>query len=69
MDNKKSHKADSPGNQHSLISAIRDKYDGTHTSSENSFCQIYVPKTGPGAQGEVLIIIQSKLVADNIVPF
>ena len=40
--------------QHSLVSAIRDKYDDTTTTNDDSFCQIFVPKSGPGAQGEIL---------------
>ena len=40
--------------QHSLVSAIRDKYEETTTTNDDSFCQIFVPKSGPGAQGEIL---------------
>ena len=37
-------------NNHSLVDAIKKKYEGGHSEEEDSFCQIYVPKKGPGAQ-------------------
>ena len=37
---------------HSLVSAIRDKYEGIQPCSGNGVCQIYIPKNGPGAKGK-----------------
>ena len=45
-------------NNHSLVEAIKKKYEDNHTGDEDSFIQIYVPKKGPGAQahGEGAVI-------------
>ena len=43
------------GNRHSLVDAIKKKYEEGQTEEEDSFIQIYVPKKGPGAQGKVFI--------------
>ena len=58
-------------NRHSLVDAIKKKYEEGQTEEEDSFIQIYVPKKGPGAQAQgtqfpVLIFFQSRREKTNV---
>lgn len=50
---------------HSLVSAIRDKYEGIQPCSGNGVCQIYIPKNGPGAKGCKDYVAPPRLSVDN----
>ena len=45
------------GKRHSLVDAIKKKYEEGQTEEEDSFIQIYVPKKGPGAQAQGKVFI------------